>query len=119
QIYFDHFRVLLLNPTQANFTSYLRALPALPPPGADYTAAYNPLKAYLMTTSNPEKSQAQFLTPVFLQYWMGSSVKDPAQQQLARQQIDFYAAELLRQNPYSISPDAATVSKARSYLANF
>ena len=119
QIYFDHFRVLLLNPTQTNFTSYLRSLPALPAPGADYTAAYNPLKAYLITTSNPEKSQAQFLTPVFLQYWMGSSVKDPAQQQLARQQIDFYAAELLRQNPYSISPDAAAVGRARSYLNNF
>ena len=119
QIYFDHFRVLLLNPTQANFTSYLRSLPASPAPGADYTAAYNPLKAYLITTSNPEKSQAQFLTPVFLQYWMGSNVKDPAQQQLARQQIDFYAAELLRQNPYSITPDAAAVGRARAYLNNF
>ena len=119
QIYFDHFRVMLLNPTQANFAGYLRSLPPSPAPGADYTAAYNPLKAYLITTSNPEKSQAQFLTPVFLQYWMGSTVKDPAQQQLARQQIDFYAAELLRQNPYSISPDAAAVAKARSYLTNF
>ncbi|HXP08181.1 MAG TPA: ImcF-related family protein, partial [Acidobacteriaceae bacterium] len=119
QIYFDHFRTLLLNPTQANFGSYLRSLPALPAAGADYTAAYNPLKAYLITSSNPEKSQALFLTPVFLQYWMGSSVKDPAQQQLARQQIDFYAAELLRQNPYSISPDAAAVGRARSYLTNF
>jgi type VI secretion system protein ImpL len=119
QIYFDHFRVLLLNPTQANFTSYLRSLPASPAPGADYTAAYNPLKAYLITTSNPEKSQAQFLTPVFLQYWMGSNVKDPAQQQLARQQIDFYAAELLRQNPYSITPEAAAVGRARTYLNNF
>src|SRR6202021_3210328 len=92
QIYFDYFRSLLLNPTQANFTSYLRGLPALPAPGADYTAAYNPLKAYLITTSNPEKSQAQFLTPVFLQYWMGSNVKDPAQQQPAPQQIAFSAA---------------------------
>ena len=119
QIYFDHFRVMLLNPTQFNFASYLRSLPATPVPGADYTAAYNPLRAYLITTSNPEKSQAQFLTPVFLQYWMGSSVKDPAQQQLARQQIDFYAAELLRQNPYSISPDAVSVGRARSYLTNF
>jgi type VI secretion system protein ImpL len=119
QLYFDHFRVLLLNPTQSNFAGYLRGLPALPAPGADYTAAYNPLKAYLITTSNPEKSQAQFLTPVFLQYWMGSTIKDPAQQQLARQQIDFYAAELLRQNPYSISPDTAAVGRARNYLTNF
>ncbi len=112
RIYFDRFRVMMLNPTQANFTSYLRGLPVSPAPGADYTAAYNPLKAYLITTSNPEKSQAQFLTPVFLQYWMGSNIRDLAQQQLARQQIDFYAGELLRQNPYSIAPDAAAVGES-------
>ena len=119
QIYFDRFRGMLLNPTQANFAGYLRGLPVSPAPGADYTAAYNPLKAYLITTSNPEKSQAQFLTPVFLQYWMGSNIKDPAQQQLARQQIDFYAGELVRQNPYNITPDNAAVAKARTYLSNF
>jgi len=119
RIYFDRFRVMMLNPTQANITSYLRGLPVSPVPGADYTAAYNPLKAYLITTTNPEKSQAQFLTPVFLQYWMGSNIRDLTQQQLARQQIDFYAGELLRQNPYSIAPDAAAVGKARTYLSNF
>ncbi len=119
RIYFDRFRVMMLNPAQANITSYLRGLPVSPVPGADYTAAYNPLKAYLITTSNPEKSQAQFLTPVFLQYWMGSNIRDLAQQQLARQQIDFYAGELLRQNPYSIAPDAPTVGRARTYLSNF
>jgi type VI secretion system protein ImpL len=119
RIYFDRFRVMMLNPAQANIASYLRGLPFSPAPGADYTAAYNPLKAYLITTTNPEKSQAQFLTPVFLQYWMGSNIRDLAQQQLARQQIDFYAGELLRQNPYSIAPDAAAVGKARTYLSNF
>ncbi len=69
QIYFDRFRPMLLNPAQANLVSYLRGLPNAPAPGADYTAAYNPLKAYLITTSNPERSVPQFLTPVFLQYW--------------------------------------------------
>jgi type VI secretion system protein ImpL len=119
RIYFDRFRVMMLNPTQANIASYLRGLPVSPAPGADYTAAYNPLKAYLITTANPEKSQAQFLIPVFLQYWMGSNIRDLAQQQLARQQIDFYGGELLRQNPYSIVPDGAAVAKARTYLSNF
>ena len=71
--------------------------------GADYTAAYNPLKAYLITTSNPDKSVPQWVTPVFLQYWLKSWPVDPARSQLARQQIDFYAGELLRQNPYAIS----------------
>jgi type VI secretion system protein ImpL len=119
QIYFDRFRPMLLNTTQANFVSYLRALPNAPAPGADYTAAYNPLKAYLITTSNPERSVPQFLTPVFLQYWAQSRVVDPAQAQLARQQIDFYANELLRQNPYTINPDTAAVGHARTYLSNF
>jgi type VI secretion system protein ImpL len=119
QIYFDRFRPMLLNTTQANFVSYLRGLPNAPAPGADYTAAYNPLKAYLITTSNPERSVPQFLTPVFLQYWAQSRVVDPAQAQLARQQIDFYANELLRQNPYTINPDTAAVGHARTYLSNF
>ncbi len=74
RIYFDRFRPMLLNPTQANFVSYLRGLPNAPAPGADYTAAYNPLKAYLITTSNPDKSVPQFLTPVFLQYWPASAI---------------------------------------------
>ncbi len=119
KIYFDRFRPMLLNTTQANLVSYLRSLPNAPAPGADYTRAYNPLKAYLITTSNPEKSTPQFLTPVFLQYWTASRAIDPAQSQLARQQIDFYANELLRQNPYSIPSDPAAVEHARTYLSNF
>ena len=119
RIYFDRFRPMLLNPAHGNFVTYLRSLPAAPSPGADYNAAYDPLKAYLITTSNPEKSVPQFLDPVFLQYWSGSNLVDPVQQQLARQQIDFYANELPRQNPYSINPDTAVVNHARGYLALF
>ena len=77
RIYFDRFRPMLLNPTQANLVSYLRGLPNAPAPGADYTAAYNPLKAYLITTSNPDKSAPQFLTPVFLQYWLNPGLSIP------------------------------------------
>jgi type VI secretion system protein ImpL len=116
QIYFDRFRPMLLNATQANFVSYLRSLPNTPAPGADYNAAYNPLKAYLITTSNPDKSTAQFLTPVFLQYWRPI---DPALLPLARLQVDFYANELVRHNPYVISPEPAAVAHARTYLSNF
>ena len=119
QIYFEHFRPILLNGAQANFVSYLRALPNLPAPAADYTAAYNPLKAYLMTTSNPEKTVPVFLTPLLLQYWTHARTSDPAQYQLARQQFDFYVNELLRQNPYSITPDISAVGHARAYLSNF
>jgi type VI secretion system protein ImpL len=121
-IYFDRFRPMLLNPAQANFVSYMRALPDAPAANGDfslYASAYNPLKAYLITTSNPDKSQSKFLTPVFLQYWVGSRQVDADQQQLAQKQVDFYANELLRQPPYAITPDTLVVKHTRGYLSNF
>jgi type VI secretion system protein ImpL len=122
RVYFDRFRPTLLNPTQANFVSFMRALPDTPATSSDsssYLAAYNPLKAYLITTSNAEKSTAKFLTPVFLQYWMGSRQVDADQQQLAQKQIDFYANELTHQPPYAINPDTMVVTHTRGYLSHF
>lgn len=121
-IYFDRFRPMLLNPAQANFVQYLRALPDAPAATDDsssYVAAYNPLKAYLITAGNHDKSVSQFLTPVMLQYWNGSRQVDPVQEQLAQKQIDFYASDLARQDPYSINPDTLVVAHARSYLSHF
>jgi type VI secretion system protein ImpL len=121
-IYFDRFRPLLLNPTQVNFVSYMRALPDAPATDSDfslYASAYSPLKAYLITTANPEKSTSKFLTPVFLQYWTGTRQIDSDQQQLAQKQIDFYANELLRQPPYAITPDTLVVKHTQGYLSNF
>jgi type VI secretion system protein ImpL len=119
QLYFDRFRQLFLNPAQGNFVAYLRSLPDTPPASADYTAAYNPLKAYLITTSNPEKSSTDFLTPVFMQYWINGRTVDSDVQQLARQQVNFYSSELLRDNPYSINPDTLAVNHARVHLSKF
>jgi type VI secretion system protein ImpL len=121
-IYFNRFRPMLLNPAQTNFVQYLRALPDAPAATDDsssYVAAYNPLKAYLITAGNHDKSLSQFLTPVMLQYWNGSRQVDSAQQQLAQKQIDFYATDLARQDPYSINPDSLVVAHARSYLSHF
>jgi type VI secretion system protein ImpL len=119
QFYFDRFRPLILQSTQNNLVATLNALPASPEGGADYTAAYNPLKAYLITTSNPEKSTAAFLSPVLLEHWPAAAALGPDEQQLARAQMDFYAAELKRANPYSITADTAAVAHARDYLAKF
>lgn len=120
--FFDRFRPMLLNPAQGNIVKYLRALPDAPATTDDsssYVAAYNPLRAYLITAGNHDKSVSQFLTPVVLQYWIGSRAVDPAQQQLAQKQIDFYATELARQDPYSINPDTLVVAHARTYLSHF
>jgi type VI secretion system protein ImpL len=120
RIYFDRFRRLLLTNTQANLHAALNALPATPAAGADYSAAYNPLKAYLITTSNPDKSTPDFLAPVLTQYWANGLVpQSQDQEQLAQQQFQFYAAELPQNNPYTIQPDGYTVTHAQSYLANF
>jgi type VI secretion system protein ImpL len=124
RIYFDRFRPMFLNPAQANFVAYMRSLPDAPAASVSndstsYNAAYNPLKAYLITTNNPDKSQTKFLTPVFLQYWTGSRQVDPDPQQLAQKQIDFYGNELLRQPPYVINPDTLVVEHTRGYLSNF
>jgi type VI secretion system protein ImpL len=120
QIYFDHFRRLLLTNTQASLLSAMNAVPATPQPGADYLAAYNPLKAYLITTSNADKSTVDFLSPALMQYWENGRTPDSDEQvQLARKQFDFYASDLTRGNPYSIAPDMSSVTHARTYLAGF
>lgn len=120
RIYFDRFQRLLLANTQGNIISTLAALPATPQAGADYTAAYNPLRAYLITTSNADKSTPEFLTPVLTQYWLnGKTPETDQQKQLAQQQFDFYANELRRGNPYSIAPAMPAVTHARTYLGSF
>ena len=123
RVYFDRFRTMLLNSAQVNLLNNLHALPGTPAATSDfhsYISAYNPLKAYLITTRNPEKSQVRFLTPVLLQFFTGSRPIDAEQQQLAQKQFDFYGAELLRQPPpYAIDPDVETVEHTRFYLSHF
>ena len=120
RIYFDRFQRLLLANTQTNLVTALNALPASAQPDSDYGAGYNPLKAYLITTTNPDKSTQEFLTPVLMQYWLNGRVPDSDQQkQLAQLQFDFYANELRSGNPYSITPAMPSVGHARTYLASF
>jgi type VI secretion system protein ImpL len=120
RIYFDRFQRLLLTNTQSNIIAMLGALPATPAAGADYSAAYSPLRGYLITTSNADKSTQEFLTPVLMQYWLNGRTPETEQQkQLAQQQFDFYANELRRANPYSIAPAMAAVTHARTYLGSF
>jgi len=120
RIYFDRFQRLLLTNTQSNILAMLGALPAAPAAGADYSAAYNPLRAYLITTSNADKSTPEFLTPVLMEYWLnGKTPQTDEQKQLAQQQFDFYANELKRGNPYSIAPAMPVVTHARTYLGSF
>ncbi|HTD56781.1 MAG TPA: ImcF-related family protein, partial [Silvibacterium sp.] len=120
RIYFDRFRNLLLANTQNNLVTALNGLPASAQPDSDYLAGYNPLKAYLITTSNADKSTSDFLTPVLTTYWLnGRTPETGDQKQLAQLQFDFYANELRLGNPYSTAPAASTVDHAQIYLASF
>lgn len=120
QAYFDHFRQLLLQPAQNNILQQLGTLPPTPAANADYNSTYSALRAYLITTSNPDKSTASFLAPVLTQHWAnGAAGVTPEQQRLAQQQFAYYAAGLPRSNPFPAAPVGSAVERARSYLAAF
>ena len=122
EIYFTGFRRLLLTPTQENLAKFLSGLPAVSKSGDDYSAAYDPLKAYLISTANPDKSTPAFLSPVLMQYWLnGRSPETDEQGKLARAQFDFYASELMKSDPYPLSADMPDppVTRARVYLNTF
>ncbi len=119
QIYFKRFRQLLFGQTQGALRQTLLQFPSTPGPNDDYSSAYAALKAYLITTSNPEKSTRDFLPPVLMQRWLAGRDADDDRKQLAQKQFDFYSDELKIANPYPGDPDATAVERGRRYLAQF
>lgn len=102
KVYFSHLRTLLLDPASQSLQSSLKSLPNEPGPGEDYRPAYAALKAYLMTTSNPDKSDAGFLADVLASHWAEAvNERDNDEIALARSQFFFYARQLGNANPYS------------------
>jgi type VI secretion system protein ImpL len=121
RLYFTRFKALLFGQTQNGLATFLGGLPAAPAPPATpgYDQAYDALKAYLITTSNHDKSSREFLSPVLLKTWSGSTQVDPERLQLAQKQFDFYSDELKVDNPFSNLNDQPAVLKARNYLRQF
>jgi type VI secretion system protein ImpL len=117
--YFQHFEEMLFTQSQGAIVTSLRALPAQPGPNDPYDKPYNELKAYLITTSNADKSTAEFLSPVLLNHWANGKDGGPDRAALARKQFDFYSTELPKQNPFSEQNDARTIAQARTYLTEF
>jgi type VI secretion system protein ImpL len=122
--YFAHFKSLLLDRTQGNIVARLAALPGTPSqtpgPGADYNSIYGSLRAYLITTTNPDKSTVEFLPPVLMQHLSATSaVSTPEQSALAERQFAYYASVLPKGNPYTILPAGQAVGHARGYLSAF
>jgi type VI secretion system protein ImpL len=117
RLYFERFRTFLLGPAHNNVLQFLRGLPATPGPA--YGPVYEALKAYLMTTSQPAKSDAQFLAPVLLLWWGSGMNVDADREAAARRQFEFYAQELRQDNPFTTDHDAEAVATARRYLSQF
>jgi type VI secretion system protein ImpL len=125
--YSNKFRSLLLSPTQTNIVAKLHALPLTSKPEDDYGAIYRPLKAYIMTTSNPDPDNAQdtqeFLPSALLTEWNGNSVPPSDVSTLAQAQFAFYA-QLLPDNSACFvtaggAPNDIAVEQARKYLNDF
>jgi type VI secretion system protein ImpL len=119
KIYFQHFRKLLFGQTQAALLQTLSALPVTPGPNDLYGPVYDTLKAYLITTSNHDKSTRLFLSPVLLKAWTAGRDIDPDRVQLAQKQFDFYSDQLKDANPFSSENDTLAVARARNYLSQF
>jgi type VI secretion system protein ImpL len=119
RIYFQHFQHLLFGEAQANLVQTLSLLPGAPGPNDQYGPAYDTLKAYLITTSNHDKSTSLFLSPVLMKAWVAGRAIDQDCTELAQRQFDFYSEELKIENPYSSENDTLVVARARNYISQF
>jgi type VI secretion system protein ImpL len=119
RLYFTTLDRTLFGSTRSVMRSDLRALPDAPRPTDDYGDTYSLLKAYLITTGNPEKSTPQFLTPVLMNRWVVGREIDSVRAELGRRQLDTYANELRYGNPYALTADAGMVDRARAFLRQF
>jgi type VI secretion system protein ImpL len=119
RIYYNKFHLLMFGQTQAALLTHMQRLPAAPGPADEYGPTYDTLKAYLITTSNHDKSTKLFLAPFLMGKWLAGRDIDPERRNLAQKQWDFYSEDLKTANPYSSENDAAAVDRARRYLAQF
>lgn len=119
KLYFESFRNVMFGETQTAVLDFMKRLPPAPGPQDDYSTTYNSLKAYLITTSNPDKSTKMFLTPVLMKYWQGVKQVEPQRHALVGKQFDFYAEELKESNPFSRENDSVTVDRTRQFLKQF
>jgi type VI secretion system protein ImpL len=117
--YFGGFDKLMFANTRAGIRAALAALPPQPAPTDDYGATYALLKGYIITTTHPEKSTADFLSPLLMSRWLAGRPIDSARAPLARRQFETYANELRFANPFPDTADRATVDHARAFLRGF
>jgi type VI secretion system protein ImpL len=117
--YFQNFHRLLFEETQTRLLNGLRRVPDKPGTNDTYENTYDELKAYLITTSNNDKSTREFLSPLLTSHWVNGRDVEERSVSLARIQFDFYSRELALANPFSASNDAGAIARSRNYLSLF
>lgn len=117
--YFEAFERLLFGSTRETMVAHLAALPDSPRPVDDYKSSYDLLRAYLISTEQPSHSTPEFLAPVLLAQWSSAHPADSLLARVAERQFRYFANELKESDPYTLAADAASVSHARSFLAQF
>ena len=119
RVYRERFDRILLAPARLGLLRSLDSLPLKPTASTQYGRAYGLLKAYLMTTSHPDRLESQFLVPVLMDRWLNGRSLDPVRDSLARAQFDFYADRLCRGQPCGTDSDSRLVSRSQAFLQNF
>jgi type VI secretion system protein ImpL len=119
RIYFDRFSTVLLQPVRAALLRSLRAVAEAPREAGDYGRTYGLLKAYLMTTSQPNRSEPAFLAPVLVERWLDGRPIDSTRLELARRQFDFFARKLCVAYPCGGEVEGPTVARVREFLLSF
>lgn len=117
--YFARFEPMLGRPARIPLLRELRQVAESPEGSGDYGAIYERLKAYLILTSRPDESSADFLGPVLTRHWLAGRDVDSTVADLARDQFELYGSELRFGDPYDLAPEEELVSSVRSYLTTF
>ncbi len=118
-IYFARFDDLLWSTTRTRLAGRLDGLGEAPGEGDDYGETYDALKAYLVTTRHPDRSEAAFLTPALMRFWPFAGDVEEERRDLARAQFDFFATELLIDHPLAREAADGRVAASRRFLLQF
>lgn len=116
--YFAAFNRLIFANTRASLVRSLISLPDSARSGDDFGTSYNLLKAYIVTTTHPEKSTPE-LSPVLLREWLGQRTVDSTRMQIAQRQFDTYVRELQFSNPLPEKANEVAVARGRAFLRGF
>ena len=114
--YASRFTPVLFSPALDSVSAELRALPAGPNEESDYLGTYDLLRAYLISTRNPERSDPALLARILGGHWglSGGMVDDS----LAQLQFEFFGRHLVASEQFdNPAADEGLIVRTRDFLA--